>query len=210
VTAIQHALTEYNAAAILLNPPRQQFTWADVANIVTLAEFDLLRDTRTDIRELPWADPVRREAMVLYFGIKRAKEEIIRLNVEIARLITFMLDDHVDYVRAIRAKVMEYPPLAHELSNQLQHRSNVNRSISERLVKASRLVGFTGSLIPGQREGRSAGHDNDVPLPDWAVETIGLRQATIEEDEEDDGPRELRDVDDDLIEHVMDHLHLGT
>jgi hypothetical protein len=51
--------------------------------MVSLAEFDLLRDTRQDIRQFPWAQPLNREAMNLSFGIKRAKEEILRLNVEI-------------------------------------------------------------------------------------------------------------------------------
>ncbi|KAJ6455539.1 hypothetical protein C8R47DRAFT_996729 [Mycena vitilis] len=213
-TAIQHALAEYNAAAILLNPPRQQFTWADVTNLASLAEFDLLRDTRTDIRTLPWADPARREAMVLYFGIKRAKEEIRRLNVEIRRLLSFMIDDHVDYVKAIQANISPSIPgsaLAHELSIQLEHRNNVNRSIAERLVKTCHLVGFTGSLSPGQREGRATDANDGVPLPDWAVEVLGLTEVVIEDDgDEDDTPRELLGVDDDLIEHVMDQLHLGT
>ncbi|KAJ6464986.1 hypothetical protein C8R45DRAFT_1107214 [Mycena sanguinolenta] len=56
-TAIQRALAEYNAAATQLNPPRRQLSWAEVADTVTVAEFDLLRDTRSDIRKLPWADP---------------------------------------------------------------------------------------------------------------------------------------------------------
>ena len=71
--------------------------------MATLAEFDLLRNARLDIRRLPWTQPHHREAMNLYFGIKRAKEEIMRLNVEIRRLITFMIDEHVDYQAAADA-----------------------------------------------------------------------------------------------------------
>lgn len=211
-TAIQRALADYNAAAILLNPPRQQLTWAEVANTVTLAEFDLLRDTRSDIRKLPWAEPARREAMVLYFGIKRAKEEIRRLNVEIRRLITFMIDDHADYWKAIQARSTSSSSgdlaLAHELRTQLEHRSNINRSIAQRLVRASKLVGFTGSLLPGERVGRDMELNNDVPFPAWAVDTLGLTQITIEDDEDDDISRELRDVDVELLQDVMDRLQL--
>jgi hypothetical protein len=74
----------------MLNPPRNPLTWITVLKAATVADFDLLRDTRTDIRSLPWTEPSRREAMSYYFGIKRAHEEIIRLNVEITRLLTFM------------------------------------------------------------------------------------------------------------------------
>ncbi|KAJ7778073.1 hypothetical protein B0H14DRAFT_2401341 [Mycena olivaceomarginata] len=101
--AIQHALTEYNAAASTLVPPRNQLVWAAVIQTATLAEFDLLRDTRNDIRQLPWAQPARREAGLLYFGIKRALEEIRRLNIEISRIITFGIDEYVDFYRAIAA-----------------------------------------------------------------------------------------------------------
>lgn len=68
--AIHRALTDYNAAAGALAPPRDQLIWAEVIQTATLAEFDLLRDTRNDIRKLPWTQPARREAALLYFGIK--------------------------------------------------------------------------------------------------------------------------------------------
>ena len=59
VNAIQSALKHYNEAAAQLNPPRPGLTWEAVVNAVTLADFDLLRDTRQDIRMLQWAQPVR-------------------------------------------------------------------------------------------------------------------------------------------------------
>ena len=83
--------------------------------MATIGEFDLLRDTRQDIRKLPWTDPSRREAARLYFGIKGSKVEIQRLNVEITRIITFAIDEHVDFYRAIQANILTAPDLAHEL-----------------------------------------------------------------------------------------------
>jgi hypothetical protein len=53
--AIRRALNDYNEAAAQLNPPRDQLTWEQVINAVTLADFDVLHDTQTDIRSLPWA-----------------------------------------------------------------------------------------------------------------------------------------------------------
>ena len=79
--AIKTALKQYNDAAALLNPPRDPLTCSTVLKAATVADFDLLRDTQTDIRCLPWTEPSRREATSYYFGIKRAREEIVRLNV---------------------------------------------------------------------------------------------------------------------------------
>jgi hypothetical protein len=50
--------------------------------------------------------------------------------------------------------------------------------------------------------------NNDVPFPAWAVDTLGLTQITIEDDEDDDISRELRDVDVELLQDVMDRLQL--
>jgi hypothetical protein len=88
VDAIQSALKRYNEAAAQLNPLRPALTWEAVMNAVSVADFDLLRDTRQDIRTLDWAKVANHEGTVMYFGVKRAKEEICRLNVEIRRLLT--------------------------------------------------------------------------------------------------------------------------
>ncbi|KAJ6568722.1 hypothetical protein B0H19DRAFT_1065531 [Mycena capillaripes] len=208
--AIRAALVKYNLAAGQLNPPRAPFTWAAVIDTVTLADFDLLRDTRTDIRKLPWAQPANREAMVLYFGIKRAKEEIRRLNVEIVRLISFMVDDHVDYIHAIRNHVMVALTLASELSRQWQHRTRVNTSIAVKLIKASRLVGFSGSLFPANREGRNTTINENETLPSWATTYMGLTRQTVEYEEpdsEEEIPRSLEGADE-LMVDLMERLEV--
>lgn len=96
-TAIASALKRYNEAAASLNPPKLLLTWAEVVQATAVAEFNLLQDSPGDIASKPWAEGPCCEAMNLYFGIKRAHEEFDRLNVEIKHLLTFMLDDHVDF-----------------------------------------------------------------------------------------------------------------
>ncbi|KAJ7108828.1 hypothetical protein C8R44DRAFT_884859 [Mycena epipterygia] len=186
--AISKALAEYNIASGQLNPPREQLTWPQVIQTVCLAEFDILRDTRTDIRNLAWTNPSRREARLLYFDIKRAKEEIQRLNIEITRLITFMIDDHVDYWRAIRANIITNPHLAREMSEQWKYRTAINRSI----VSASEL-------------------NLNAPLPPWAIDTLGLTQVVVEYEEDNDAPgmeRELVGIDDDMMIQLMENLEV--
>ncbi|KAJ6624401.1 hypothetical protein B0H10DRAFT_2212814 [Mycena sp. CBHHK59/15] len=161
--AIRHALTIYNEAGAALTPPRERLTFADIINTTALIDFDMLRETREDIRKQPWTQPARREAGVLYFGIKRAKEEIRRLNVEISRLITSMVDEHVDYYRAIQATLPIDPPLAAELQRRSLHASTISASICRRLRLTSRLTGFSGNLFPGEREGRDPDLGAGVP-----------------------------------------------
>ena len=94
-------MKNYNEAAALLDPPCQPLTWTSVLQAATLANFDLLWDARKDICTLPWTEPSHGEAMSLYFSIKHAHKEIQCLNVEIHRLLTFMIDDHADFYHAI-------------------------------------------------------------------------------------------------------------
>ncbi|KAJ6476562.1 hypothetical protein DFH09DRAFT_1108859 [Mycena vulgaris] len=206
--AIRTALNKYNLAGSQLNPPCTHLTWASIIETVSLADFDLLRDTRSDIRKLPWAQPANREAMILYFGIKRSKEEIRRLNVEIVRLLSFMVDEHIDFVRAIRNHVMVAPNLAHELSQQLIERTRINESVVFRLIKTSRLPGFSGSLFPACRLGRDPDINATEMLPTWATRYLGLVQEIVEfeePDSDDDVPRALEGADDHLF-NLMERL----
>jgi hypothetical protein len=157
-----------------------------VINNVSLAEFDWLRETRHDIRALSWAQPARREAGVLHFGIVRAKEEKIRCNVEICRLITSMYDDHIDYYRAIAAHLITAPTLARELSRLWIFRNRINTSIAKRLAKTAGLAGFTGSLFPGDRVDRDPALRDGIPSPPWLAAVFYLQISAVEYHEPED------------------------
>lgn len=163
-------------------PPRPVLAWIDIMEMASLAEFDLLRDARDDIRKQPWAQRINRRAMNLYFNIKRAHEEIARLNVEIPRLLTFMYDEHADYYHTISRLLMSHPSLAYELSRRWQYRTRVHIHIASCLYQTSRLPGFTGSLKTGQHVDRHSNIVHDLPLPPWASFTEN--QSDNEEDED--------------------------
>jgi hypothetical protein len=220
--AIRRAIIVYNEAAALLTPPRERLTFAEVIQTTSLAEFDILRDTRQDIRLQPWTQPVRREAMVLHYGIKRAKEEVQRLNVEITRLLTFLVDEHIDYYRAISANIIVNPPLAIELQRRWRHASRISAAICRRIALTSRLVGFSGSIFPGQREDRDPDRGDGVPPPYWLATELGVEQMAVEYEEVVDSDADLipaldndedlglvireLEVDEDHIVQLMDHL----
>ncbi|KAJ7799126.1 hypothetical protein B0H14DRAFT_2180051, partial [Mycena olivaceomarginata] len=50
----------------------------------------------------------------------------------------------------------------------------IHEAILERLVRTSRLPGFSGTLFPGERLGRDPILTSSYPLPSWAEKTLGL------------------------------------
>ena len=58
-------------------------------------------------------------------------------------------------------------PLAHSLSCQWQYQDRINESVIGKLIQASLLHGFTGTLSIGLHIGRDATLSADVPQPHW-------------------------------------------
>ena len=148
-------------------------------NAVTVADFDLLHDTRQDIQISDWAQAANCEGTVMYFGIKRAKEEICRLNVEIQRLLTFLYDDYIDHYWAISRYVMTNPSLAHEISTRWCYRQRLHEVIVKRLIQTSKLPGFSGTLFHGERKGRDPTLNANLPPPPWVTEILGISEVII-------------------------------
>ncbi|KZT16712.1 hypothetical protein NEOLEDRAFT_1027881, partial [Neolentinus lepideus HHB14362 ss-1] len=92
-TAIQNALKKYNALARVHTPPRPQLSWNEIVEYTFLGEFELLRHSRTDIRDAAWAQPAQREVTLKVLRLERAREEIQRLDIEAQRLRTFIWDE---------------------------------------------------------------------------------------------------------------------
>jgi hypothetical protein len=108
------ALVKYNTAAANLSPPRQELSWEEVVEYAFLADFDLLHGARQDILTWPWSTPAARQAMDGYFKLLRAEEDIIRLNIEIPRFLTFMRDED-DYLDSVTNTLfpLDCMPLPH-------------------------------------------------------------------------------------------------
>jgi hypothetical protein len=103
-------------AATALVPPRAHLSWADVVEYAFLADFDLLRDARQDIRERPWARPACRITMDTFFKMGQAREEIKRLNVEIPRVVTSIVDEEAFLLEKEAECRVKDLALAHQIS----------------------------------------------------------------------------------------------
>ncbi|KAJ7831313.1 hypothetical protein B0H14DRAFT_2592757 [Mycena olivaceomarginata] len=148
--AVKNTINNYNAAAILLDPPMPHLTWEQVVEYAFLADFDILRDTRAEVQSCPWTRPAYWLAMDRYFKILRAREEIKRLNVEIPRVVTWIRDEY----KVLCRKEQE---LAAE-AGKMEEEAEADRGL------ALQEPGFTGSLVlrkvlevlAAQREARKA------------------------------------------------------
>ncbi|EGO04495.1 hypothetical protein SERLA73DRAFT_25601, partial [Serpula lacrymans var. lacrymans S7.3] len=125
--AICDAINCYNVQADLLNPPRPKISWKDIANFTFLGEFNLLRDARTDICMQDWTKPANRAACVKYFKLCRAREEIVRLNVEMCCLQTAIYNEENKVTQVIQELNLSNPMLGGELKQQWLWHSAVNQ-----------------------------------------------------------------------------------
>ena len=91
--AIQRAVKTYNASASALDPPRPTIDWNTVSHYKFLEDFPLLRNTSQDLTGKRWALPAVRQTMKQWRRLCRAREEIIRCNIEIRRLHTSIVDE---------------------------------------------------------------------------------------------------------------------
>lgn len=125
-------------------PPRPKLTWKDIVEYSFLGEFDLLRHSRTDICNHDWTTPAHREATVKYFKLRRAHEEIQRLNVEVRRLRTAIHDEQVNTIATIDRLLETDRTLAVELKSRYQARAAVNAVHLFRLDQLKSQHAFSG------------------------------------------------------------------
>lgn len=153
--AIQTAIARYNEAARAMIPERPQLTWEQVLDYAFLADFDLLRGSRDDVRARPWANQTTRFYMDSWFKIQRAEEEIKRLNVEIRRVITHLHDER-RFLTAMELKVAQTDPmLAFQIRQYCSLRTRFADGHIRRFQKLAILPGFTGSIELGVSVDRS-------------------------------------------------------
>lgn len=144
-------MANYNTEAQKLRPPRPKLTWDEIVEYSFLAEFDLLRHARTDIRTELWTDPSRREATVKYLQLQHAKEEIERLNREVRRLRTSIHDESCEMEASIEHTSHTDRPLAVEMTKQWVLHSKVNAVNIGYLDRIEAMVGFSGVRGVGTR-----------------------------------------------------------
>jgi len=115
-----------------------------------LADFDLLRSTRQDVHERPWARPAGRAAMDQYFKMLCAQEEINCLNIKIPHVVTYILNEDL-FLRKREAEVyVTDVGLAHQIGLYRMECGHFHGDHIQRFWQISCLVSFSGSIQPGK------------------------------------------------------------
>ncbi|KAJ7166567.1 hypothetical protein C8R43DRAFT_946113 [Mycena crocata] len=172
--AVKAAITRYNDAAEAHIPQRPTLSWEQVVEYAFLSDFDLLRLGREDIRQELWATPGGRAAMDQHFKIERSDEEIMRLDVEIRRFVTLMVDEEAFLIyHQDRLEREGDPGLAHQVFLHRRERGRYNAVHMERLGKLSKVPGCTASLLPGVAVCKERAVPREEPAGDAEMEDVG-------------------------------------
>jgi len=172
-----------------------------------LAEFDLLRHSRTDVRRETWVQPAHREAVTKYFKLCRAQEEIVRLNVEIRRLRTRIHDDTIHVVGVLEDLATGNPPLCAAVRKWWTLRSSVNNKHLQQLDAIERFPGFTGKRGIGRHVGSTLPQGNAEPeCSHSAPESIHVVSDSIEDMDANTRQEHVQDIErlTDFIERIAD------
>jgi hypothetical protein len=189
---IQNAIKTYNAAALALNPPRPTLDWSRVSHYSFLEEFDLLRNTRQDIRDKRWTDLAVRETMKQHQHVKRAHEEIRRCNTEIRRLHTSIVDEAQFFNATLKNLEDSYNPLHGAIRSYIRCRRRVNDQIMGSIHRTYSLDGFTGNPSPGVRKNTQQGPQELA----GTASQVGDMEHPMEGPEDDDN-EDVGDIDGD-------------
>ncbi|KDQ14412.1 hypothetical protein BOTBODRAFT_110202 [Botryobasidium botryosum FD-172 SS1] len=200
--AIRTALNAYNSAAQDLNPPRPTYDWEKLSHYGFLQDCLLLRESRPEVLSKPWSQPAIRSLMKQHLRIKRAREEIVRCNIEIRRLHTFVIDENATLRAAQKGLEDSQNILLGPFKQYCELRQRVNNQILARIFETYRLDGFTGIPKPGVRKGKA-------PPPSQPLEGLQAEVAETRADEalgassfdDDDG---MRDEVDRIVEATTD------
>ncbi|KAG2150789.1 hypothetical protein DEU56DRAFT_728668 [Suillus clintonianus] len=113
--AIRTALDNYNKLTVSQSPRQPTLQYSNVVSCAVLGEFHLLKYSQHKILTKPWMNPTHREMVVKHFKVLHAREEIIRLNVEICRLQAWVVTDDADMERVAADLESTNGPLAAKL-----------------------------------------------------------------------------------------------
>lgn len=187
--AIRNAIVAYNAAAAALDPPHPKLEWDTISHYQFLEEFELMNETRTDIREKKWAEPAIRETQRLARRLAGAREEIIQVNVEARRVHTAIYDEEKLFASTLARLSNANDDLQGAVLEHVTRRRAANAHVLGYLKKLYQLPKFSGNPAPGVR----AGTTSDT----LAMDDVSYPEGQGVADDEEEGDDRLGDDNED-------------
>ncbi|KAJ3884618.1 hypothetical protein GG344DRAFT_71193 [Lentinula edodes] len=195
--SIQSAITEYNTVAAKMKPKRQPVDWEEVVEYAFLSEFDILRDTREDIRERPWAVPANRVIITQFFKVIGAEDELSREKNEL--------------ITRERELMPTNPTLALQVRNFRREWGRFHEVHKKRLLSITKLPGFDWStngkyFFPGTPVERR------INRTSYAAEDLTTEKRVDEDntDDDDDDEEDEEDEDEELVHRIDTFLSVAT
>jgi hypothetical protein len=210
--AIRNAVKTYNAAAAQLDPPRPPISWETVSHINFLEEFNLLHNTRQDIRGKPWSQPAVRELMKISQRVKRAHEEIERCHIAVRRLYTAIYDEAGDFEKGLFRLQTGNPLIYAAVRDFVTRRQQVNNLLLARLRLLTNSPGYSGDCSRGVRLGRrtsSCEGEGTRGFGQQLVDRTGeTKGSDCEDNDNNDNDDEEPGVDemDELVGQLVDYV----
>ena len=207
--AIRNAVKAYNAAAAELYPPRPPIRWEAVSHINFLEEFNLLHNTRQDVREKPWSQPAVRELMKLSQRVKRAHEEIDHCHIAVRRLYTAIHDEDDDFEKTLSKLQDGDPHIYGAVHDFITYRRQVNNVLLARLTLLTNSPDYSGDCSRGVRVGSGGGPGgSERSLADDVRMLDSLDQDNVNSsDDGNDNDEELGiDKTDELVGQLIDYV----
>jgi hypothetical protein len=201
-TAIRNAIARYNDLAVLQMPPRPHLVYSEVVDYCTFSEFEILKHSEHDVLSKDWAILSNRQAANKFFKVERAKEEVRRCNVEVARLQAWVDAEDTVMSRAVAAHEGSDPAFAAHLRVLQMQRRHVNDHLRSRLNQIYKLPGYSGHRPPVAASSTS-------PAPS-AVQTTAPpapgEEDCVDGDRTDDEDELHNDEDEDEVLRLTDTL----
>ena len=177
--AIRRAISTYNKAAKALTPPRPTLAWTDVSHYGLVEQYALLKASNPTLGTREWTQPVFRDMLKSRRRIARAREEILRCNVETRRLHTSIYDDTAHFKNVLQTLRDANSPTYGAVAAFARRRNRVHKVLLKRVYQIQALVGFTGESSRGVHVDRNGDNEwEDVPIP--------LEEDALRGDEDED------------------------
>jgi hypothetical protein len=200
-TAIRNAIERYNELAPLQRPPRPRLMYSEVVDYCTFSEFEILKHSEHDVLSKDWAILANRQAANKFFKVERAKEEVRRCNVEVARLQAWVDAEDMVMSRAVATHEGSDPAFAAHLRVLQMQRRHVNDHLRSRLDQIYKLPGYSGHRPPVATSFTSPAPS---AVPTAAPET-GVEDC-VDDDRTDDEDELHDDEDEDEVLRLTDTL----
>ncbi|KAJ3847695.1 hypothetical protein EV368DRAFT_76572 [Lentinula lateritia] len=205
--SIQSAIVEYNTVAGKMKPKRRQVDWEEVVIYAFLSEFDILRDTREDIRERPWAVPANRVIITQFFKVIGAEDELSHVHQEICRLITYMQRERDELIAREQELIPTNPTLALQVRDFCRERGQFHEVHKKCLLSITKLSGFDWST-----NGKYFFPGTPLQQSNFTNLAVGALMADrgVEEDNNNTDDDDEEEEDEELVLRIDAFLSVAT